>query len=155
MKNMKKWNLVIDVAGCENCSNCALATKDEHIGNDFPGYAAPQPRHGHHWIRIENRVRGSAPMVDVAHVPTTCNHCDEAPCIAAAQGGEIYKRADGMPALDGRAGLLIPVMSHDGTIGGMILRPDNPALDPKGKPLGNDRVSGTHPDRVSGTHLGL
>src|SRR5271166_6333543 len=39
-------------------------------------------------------------MVDVAHVPTTCNHCDEAPCIAAAQGGEIYKRADGIVIVD-------------------------------------------------------
>jgi hypothetical protein len=36
----------------------------------------------------------------------------------------------------GRPGVLIPVMSRDGTIGGMMLRPDHPALDPKsGKPL--------------------
>lgn len=97
---MKKWNLVIDVARCENCNNCALATKDEHIGNDFPGYAAPQPRHGHHWIRIEKRVRGSDPMVDVAHLPTTCNHCDAAPCIDAAKDGEIYKRPDGIVIID-------------------------------------------------------
>lgn len=97
---MKKWNVVIDVALCENCNNCALATKDEHIGNDFPGYAAPQPRHGHHWIRIERRVRGSDPMVDVAYVPTTCNHCDAAPCVAAARGEAIYKRKDGIVVID-------------------------------------------------------
>ena len=47
--NMKKWNLVIDVAKCTNCNNCFLADKDEYVGNDFPGYAAPQPRHGHRW----------------------------------------------------------------------------------------------------------
>ena len=46
---MKKWNLVIDVAKCTNCNNCFLADKDEYVGNDFPGYAAPQPRHGHRW----------------------------------------------------------------------------------------------------------
>lgn len=97
---MKKWNLVIDVALCENCNNCALATKDEHIGNDFPGYAAPQPRHGHHWINIERRVRGSDPMVDVAYLPTTCNHCDAAPCVAAANGEAIYKRDDGIVIID-------------------------------------------------------
>ena len=33
---MKKWNLIVDVALCENCRNCTLAAKDEHVGNDFP-----------------------------------------------------------------------------------------------------------------------
>ncbi len=97
---MKKWNLIVDVALCENCNNCSLATKDEHIGNDFPGYAAPQPRHGHDWIRIERRVRGSEPMVDTAYLPTMCNHCDAAPCISAAKDGAIYKRADGIVIID-------------------------------------------------------
>jgi len=97
---MKKWNLVIDVSLCENCNNCALVTKDEHIGNDFPGYAAPQPRHGHHWIKIKRRVRGTDPMVDVAYLPTTCNHCDVAPCVAAAGGKAIYKRPDGIVIID-------------------------------------------------------
>ena len=40
---MKEPYLVIDVAQCENCNNCFLACKDEHVGNDWPGYAAPQP----------------------------------------------------------------------------------------------------------------
>jgi Fe-S-cluster-containing dehydrogenase component len=97
---MKKWNLVIDVALCENCNNCALATKDEHIGNDFPRYAAPQPRHGHHWIEIKRRVRGSDPMVDVAYLPTMCNHCDDAPCMAAADAETIRKRSDGIVIID-------------------------------------------------------
>jgi len=97
---MKKWNLVIDVALCENCNNCALATKDEHIGNDFPGYAASQPRHGHHWIEIKRQVRGSEPMVDVGHLPVMCNHCDAAPCIAAAGGDAVRKRPDGIVIID-------------------------------------------------------
>lgn len=97
---MEKWNLIIDVANCENCNNCALATKDEHIGNAFPGYAAPQPLHGHHWIKIDRRVRGAAPMTDVAYLPTTCNHCDNAPCVDAAGDGSIYKRTDGIVIID-------------------------------------------------------
>ena len=97
---MKKWNLIVDVALCEGCNNCALATKDEHIGNDFPGYAASQPRHGHDWIDIKRRVRGSDPMVDVAYRPTTCNHCDNAPCVEAAHGDAIYKRPDGIVIID-------------------------------------------------------
>ncbi len=101
---MKKWNLVIDIALCENCNNCVLATKDEHIDNDFPGYAAPQPKHDHHWIDIKRCVRGAGPMVDVAYLPTTCNHCDAAPCVAAAHGEAIYKRPDGIVIIDPHKG---------------------------------------------------
>lgn len=97
---MNKWNLIVDVATCENCHNCSLATKDEHIGNAFPGYAAPQPLHGHHWIKIHRKVRGAAPLVDVAYLPTMCNHCDNAPCVAAAKDGSVYKRADGIVIID-------------------------------------------------------
>lgn len=97
---MKKWNLIIDVAKCENCNNCMLTTKDEHVGNDFPGYAAPAPRHGHFWLKVFRKVRGEGTMVDAAYRPTTCNHCDDAPCIAAAKDGSIYKRPDGIVIID-------------------------------------------------------
>lgn len=96
---MKKWNLIIDVAMCENCHNCVLATKDEYIGNEFPGYAAPMPRHGHDWIKIVRKVRGSGSMVDAAYRPTTCNHCDYAPCVAAGKGA-VRKREDGIILID-------------------------------------------------------
>lgn len=94
-----KWNMIIDVALCENCHNCTLATKDEHVGNSFPGYAAEMPRHGHDWIQITRKVRGSGHMVDTAYLPTMCNHCDDAPCVAAG-GGCIKKRDDGLVLID-------------------------------------------------------
>jgi Fe-S-cluster-containing dehydrogenase component len=99
---MDKWNLIIDVAKCENCHNCTIAVKDEFGGNDFPGYSAPQPPQGHEWIKIRRRVRGDAPMVDAAYLPTTCNHCDDAPCIKAAGDGCVYKRPDGIVIIDPR-----------------------------------------------------
>ncbi len=43
---MKKWNMIIDVAECTNCNLCTLAAMDEYVGNDWPGYSAPMPRHG-------------------------------------------------------------------------------------------------------------
>ena len=55
----KKWNMIVDIARCDNCRNCFLATKDEHIGNEFPGYSAPQPERGHSWVDIKRRERGS------------------------------------------------------------------------------------------------
>jgi Fe-S-cluster-containing dehydrogenase component len=96
---MNKWNLIVDVALCENCRNCTLAAKDEHVGNDFPGYAAPQPARGHDWIRITRKVRGSAPMVDAAYLPAMCNHCDDAPCVKAGKGA-VRKRDDGIVIID-------------------------------------------------------
>ena len=99
---LKKWNLVIDVAECHNCNNCFLAVKDEYTGNDFPGYCASQPLHGHKWINILSRERGRAPMVDAAYVPTTCNHCDDAPCVAAGNGA-VRKREDGIVLIDPEA----------------------------------------------------
>jgi Fe-S-cluster-containing dehydrogenase component len=95
-----KWALFIDVAKCHNCRNCYIACKDEHVGNTYPGYAAPQPRHGHDWIAISTRERGTAPMVDVAHLPTTCNHCEDAPCVTASPDGAVYRRPDGIVMID-------------------------------------------------------
>ncbi len=97
---MNKRALIVDVAKCTGCNNCALATKDEHVGNEFPGYAAAQPAHGHEWISVERHTRGSGPMVDVSYVPRMCNHCDDAPCIKAAGDGAIYKRPDGIVIID-------------------------------------------------------
>lgn len=97
---MSKRHLVIDIDRCNNCNNCFIATKDEHVGNDFPGYAAPQPLHGHRWIDIQRSERGRAPHVDIAHVPTLCNQCQDAPCVKAGGGKAVYQRSDGIVIID-------------------------------------------------------
>lgn len=90
---------VIDVARCEDCNNCLLACKDEHVGNDWPGVTGPQPRRGARWIDVARKERGSYPHVDVAYRPTPCQHCADAPCVAAS-GGAIRRRADGIVLID-------------------------------------------------------
>ena len=97
---MKKWNLVIDIAKCFNCNNCALAVHDEYCGNNFPNYADEMPRQGHRWIEIRQREQGEFPMVDVAYLPVTCNHCDEPACMKSAKDNAITKRADGIVIID-------------------------------------------------------
>ena len=97
---MSKWNLIIDVAECTNCQNCTLSAMDEYVDNDWPGYAAAMPRHGHRWIDILQKERGQVPMVDIAYVPTMCNHCDDAPCMKVAGEGVITKRDDGIVLID-------------------------------------------------------
>jgi Fe-S-cluster-containing dehydrogenase component len=97
---MEKWNLVIDVAKCEDCNNCFLACKDEHVDNDFIPYSVSQPRHEHRWIDIVTKERGQCPMVDVANLPTTCMQCDNAPCVRHVKDGSVYKTSDGIVIID-------------------------------------------------------
>ena len=98
---MKKWNLVVDVAECTNCQLCALAAMDEYVDNEWPGYSAPMPRHGHRWIDIKQKERGQVPMIDIGYLPATCNHCDNAPCLrAGGPDGAVKKRDDGIILID-------------------------------------------------------
>ena len=95
-----KWNMIVDVGRCHNCRNCFLATKDEHVGNDFPGYAAPQPTGPHNWVDIVRKERGRYPIAEANFVPVMCNHCDDAPCMKVAKDGAITKREDGIVIID-------------------------------------------------------
>jgi Fe-S-cluster-containing dehydrogenase component len=101
---MKKWHLIIDLDKCENCNNCFLACKDEFCGNDWPGYSASQPTHGHRWMNILRRERGQFPVIDVAYLPSPCMHCDEAPCLHSAKDGAVIKRPDGIVLIDPQKG---------------------------------------------------
>ena len=97
---MSKWNLIVDVARCDNCRLCFLAVKDEYIGNDFPGVSAAQPTHGHNWLDIKRKERGTYPIVQARFMPVMCNHCDDAPCMKAARDGAVRKRDDGIVIID-------------------------------------------------------
>jgi len=96
---MTKWNLIIDVAECHNCNNCTVATKDEFVGNDHPGYTDAHPAQGPAVIRIERHVRGQGHHTDAAYLPRLCNHCDDAPCVKAGEGA-VRKRDDGIVVFD-------------------------------------------------------
>jgi Fe-S-cluster-containing dehydrogenase component len=96
---MQKWNMIIDVAECTNCQLCALSAMDEYVGNEWPGTSAPMPRLGHRWIDILQKERGQVPMIDIAYVPTLCNHCDNAPCLSKG-GDAVKKRDDGIVIID-------------------------------------------------------
>jgi len=97
---MKKWYMIIDIEKCEDCNNCFMACKDEHVDNEFPPYSAAQPLHGHRWMNIMRKERGSGSLMDVAYRPTPCMHCDDAPCIRTAENGAVYKREDGIVIID-------------------------------------------------------
>ena len=97
---MKKWYMIIDVERCEDCNSCFIACKDEHCDNSFPGYTVTQPRHGHRWMNIFRKERGSGSLTDVFYLPLPCMHCDKPPCVAKAKDNAITRRPDGIVLID-------------------------------------------------------
>ena len=91
---------VIDISKCSGCYNCQLACKDEHVGNDWRPYAAPQPRVGQFWLRVEERVEGTLPKVRIHYLPRLCNHCEKPACLAACPAVAIRRREDGLVLID-------------------------------------------------------
>ncbi len=60
---MTRLRLVIDVTKCSGCYNCFLACRDEHFGNEYPGYSAAQPLSGLYWMKVNEIERGTYPQV--------------------------------------------------------------------------------------------
>ena len=97
---MSRFALLIDVSKCSGCYNCFLSCRDEHYGNDYPGYSAPQPLNGQFWLQIREIERGKYPKPKVSYIPMTCMHCEEAPCIDLANDDAVYRRNDGIVMID-------------------------------------------------------
>jgi len=91
---------VIDATKCVDCRCCVVSCKDEFAVNDYPPYSAGMPFKGQKWIHVENIERGTYPKVKFESYPVFCMQCDNAPCIAAATGGAVYKRSDGIVIVD-------------------------------------------------------
>ncbi len=91
-----------DLEKCNGCHNCQIVCKDEHVENDWRPYAAPQPDTGHFWCKVDEETVGATPHVRVNYLSHHCNHCDNAPCIAAAPDS-VYKREDGLVIIDPEA----------------------------------------------------
>lgn len=90
---------VYDAARCNGCYSCQIACKDEHVDNDWMPYAKPQPDIGHFWLKMDQRVHGQVPKVKLEYTLSLCNHCAEAPCVAAAPEA-VYRRDDGLVIID-------------------------------------------------------
>ena len=85
---------------CVGCHACQIGCKDEHCGNCWMPYAQEQPESGQFWMKVDQKERGQRPQVKVSYIPTPCQHCENAPCIAAARDGAVYRRDDGLVIID-------------------------------------------------------
>jgi len=90
--------ITVDLNYCNGCYACQIACKDEHVANDWKGYAKPQPNIGHFWLKLDEKVRGTIPKVKVAYRPHICMHCGH--CIESCKNKAIYQRDDGLVIID-------------------------------------------------------
>ena len=97
---MAKKSFLIDVDKCSSCSLCIVVCKDEHVGNAYPPWTAPQPDTGHFWIDVLRVERGKTPRVRMSYLPLLCQHCENAPCIKACPEDAIKRRDDGLVWID-------------------------------------------------------
>lgn len=91
---------LIDLTKCTGCYSCQIGCKDEHVDQAWMPYAQAEPEVGQFWLKMKEFERGGGSHVRVSYIPTLCNHCDDAPCMKAAQNDAVYKRDDGLVIID-------------------------------------------------------
>lgn len=85
----RSWIMVVDPRRCIGCKSCVVSCKAENVTPPGVFYRTVQ--------EIET---GSYPNISQIFVPTNCMQCDNPPCMKAAPSGAIYKRPDGIVAID-------------------------------------------------------
>ena len=85
----KRYAMVIDLHRCVGCAACDIACKSENnVPEDF------------HWSNHIIETTGTFPNVRYRYIPTLCNHCDNAPCVANCPTTAMYKSEDGLTLHD-------------------------------------------------------
>ncbi len=84
---MPKYGMVVDLHRCVGCGGCSIACKNE---NNVP--------EGINWNDFITTTEGTFPDVTYSYLPTFCNHCDNAPCMAVCpvDPKAIFKTETGM-----------------------------------------------------------
>lgn len=87
----QKWVMVIDLQKCTGCASCEIACKNE---NNVP--------RGFLWASHIIETQGKFPNVRYTHIPTLCNHCEDAPCVDACPTRAMHKRDDNITMHDAK-----------------------------------------------------
>jgi Fe-S-cluster-containing dehydrogenase component len=101
----KQLALVIDLDVCVGCQACVVSCKQwNSSGRDGlppdPGAWQPSPS-GTFFNRVQTWEAGSFPDTQTVHLPKSCLHCQDPPCVPVCPTGASYKRAeDGIVLVD-------------------------------------------------------
>jgi molybdopterin-containing oxidoreductase family iron-sulfur binding subunit len=103
----KRWGMAIDQNRCVGCWTCAVACKSinnqplgiywNRILTDRPneGSAAAEPA-----TRAIDVPHGTFPNLQLAYQPTSCQHCQNAPCEKVCPVGATFRNDDGTVLID-------------------------------------------------------
>lgn len=93
---MARLGMVIDLARCVGCSACALACKAENNTRDRADGQS------FNWADFVMKTEGTFPNVTHWVMPVLCNHCTDAPCVAACPMDPkvMYKTPEGITMHD-------------------------------------------------------
>ena len=93
---MPRLGMVINLERCVGCGACAFACKAE---NNTRTRASGQ---SHNWADFVMKTEGTFPNVVHMVMPVLCNHCTDAPCVAACPvtPKAVYKTPEGITMND-------------------------------------------------------
>jgi Fe-S-cluster-containing dehydrogenase component len=91
-----RLGMVIDLARCVGCGACAFACKAENNTRDRAGGQS------FNWADFVMKTEGTFPNVTHWVMPVLCNHCTDAPCVAACPTTPkaMYKTPEGITMHD-------------------------------------------------------
>ena len=89
---MSRFGMVINLQKCVGCGACALACKAENNTRTRAGGQS------HNWADFMMKTEGTFPNVTHWVMPVMCNHCTDAPCVAAcpATPKAMFKTLEGV-----------------------------------------------------------
>ena len=93
---MARLGMVIDLARCVGCGACAFACKAENNTRNRAGGQS------YNWADFLMKTEGTFPNVTHWVMPVLCNHCTDAPCVAACPvtPKAMYKTPEGITMHD-------------------------------------------------------
>ena len=101
----KQLALVIDLNVCVGCHACVTSCKQWNTSGsagplaDLNAYGA-EPT-GTFFNRVQTYEAGEFPLSDTVHLPKSCLHCADPPCVPVCPTGASYKRKeDGIVLVD-------------------------------------------------------